>query len=321
MKRFRKLWLRGFLLVVPLAWAGCNKSAVSEAELPDKPAPVSEKVAEPAAVATSEAASEAKSEAAKPEGKPEPKPAVTPEPEAKPAPAPVPAAEPDAAAVAAAAAREAEKAAFAKAVGEAKAKVVVQFPEIGKAGSPLNLEFVALAKAAQAGNDEVTKKADWPLLLAARAAENLERKEKEAKAAEEAAMKAKAKAEGLVTVSELTGNLGEYQGKQVTISGKVTKASIFPPSFVFIEIDERVNFNLPVKELLPELKDLPRLQMKDGKVVALTFRGSMEPPKAPSAKPDGFKPLAEAGMTVKVRGEVEVKGQNTAGLIGPKIVR
>jgi hypothetical protein len=310
MKRFRKLWLRGFLLVVPLAWAGCNKSAVSEAELPDKPAPVSEKVAEPAAVATSEA----KSEAAKPEGKPEPKPAVTPEPEAKPAPAPVPAAEPDAAAVAAAAAREAEKAAFAKAVGEAKAKVVVQFPEIGKAGSPLNLEFVALAKAAQAGNDEVTKKADWPLLLAARAAENLERKEKEAKAAEEAAMKAKAKAEGLVTVSELTGNLGEYQGKQVTISGKVTKASIFPPSFVFIEIDERVNFNLPVK-------DLPRLQMKDGKVVALTFRGSMEPPKAPSAKPDGFKPLAEAGMTVKVRGEVEVKGQNTAGLIGPKIVR
>jgi hypothetical protein len=286
MKRFRKLWLRGFLLILPVVWAGCNKPAVSETELPDKPVPAEVKQEEPKPVAPAAPA------------KPEEKPVVKAEAEAKPAPA----AEPDAAAVAAAAAREAEKAAFAKAVGEAKAKVVVQFPEIAKAGSPLNVEFVALAKAAQAAEDEVTKKADWPLVLAARAAENLDKKEKEAKAAEEAAMKAKAKAEGLVTVAELTGNLGEYQGKQVTISGKVTKASIFPPSFVFIEIDERVNFNLPVKELLPELKELPRLQMKDGKA-------------------DGFKPLAEAGMTVKVRGEVEVKGQNTAGLIGPKIVR
>jgi hypothetical protein len=311
MKRFRKLWVRGFLLILPVVWAGCNKPAVSEAELPDKPVPAEVKREEPKPVAPAEAA------------KPEEKPVVKTEPEVKPTPAPVPVAEPDAAAVAAAAAaaREAEKAAFAKAVGEAKSKVVVQFPEIAKAGSPLNVEFVALAKAAQAAEDEVTKKADWPLVLAARAAENLEKKEREAKAAEEAAMKAKAKAEGLVTVAELTGNLGEYQGKQVTISGKVTKASIFPPSFVFIEIDERVNFNLPVKELLPELKELPRLQMKDGKVVALTFRGSMEPPKVPSTKADGFKPLAEAGMTVKVRGEVEVKGGNTAGLIGPKIVR
>jgi hypothetical protein len=309
MKRFRKLWLRGFLLILSVIWAGCNKPAVNETELPDKPAPAEVKREEPKPVAPAEAA------------KPEEKPVVKTEPEVKPAPAPVPAAEPDAEAVAAAAAREAEKAAFAKAVGEAKAKVVVQFPEIAKAGSPLNVEFVALAKAAQAAEDEVTKKADWPLVLAARASENVQRKEKEAKAAEEAAMKAKAKAEGLVTVAELTANLGEYQGKQVTISGKVTKASIFPPSFVFIEIDERVNFNLPVKELLPELKELPRLQMKDGKVVALTFRGSMEPPKVPSTKADGFKPLAEAGMTVKVRGEVEVKGGNTAGLIGPKIVR
>jgi hypothetical protein len=309
MKRFRKLWLRGFLLILPVVWAGCNKPAVSETELPDKPVPAEVKQEEPKPVAPAAAA------------KPEEKPLVKAEAEAKPATAPVPAAEPDAAAVAAAAAREAEKAAFAKAVGESKAKVVVQFPEIAKAGSPLNVEFVALAKAAQAAEDEVTKKADWPLVLAARAAENLDKKEKEAKAAEAAAMKAKAKAEGLVTVAELTANLGEYQGKQVTISGKVTKASIFPPAFVFIEIDERVNFNLPVKELLPELKELPRLQIKDGKVVALTFRGSMEPPKAPSAKADGFKPLAEAGMTVKVRGEVEVKGQNTAGLIGPKIVR
>lgn len=295
-------------MVLPMIWAGCDKPAVGDAELPDKPMPVAEA---PAPVV----------EAAKPEEKP----VVKAEPEAKPAPAPVPAppAEPDPAAAAAAreAALAAEKAAFAKAVGEAKAKVVAQFPEIAKAGSPLNVEFVALAKAAQASEDEVTKKADWPLVLAARATEKLARKEKEAKAAEEAAMKAKPKADGLVTVAELTGNLGEYQGQQVTISGKVTKASIFPPAFVFIEIDERVNFNLPVKELLPDLKELPRLQMKDGKVVVLTFRGSMEPPKSPSAKADGFKPLAEAGMTVKVRGEVEVKGQNTAGLIGPKIVR
>ena len=319
MKWFRTLWLRGFALVLPSLWVGCDKPAVSDAGIPDKPMP---KVAEGTDSQAERPAVKADADkGASEEVKPAEKPVAKVEVDPKPAPAPAPPV-PDAAAEAAAqAAREAEKAAFAKAVGESKAKVVVQFPEIGKAGSPLNVEFVALAKAAQSGDDDVLKNTDWPLRLAAKAAENLERKEKEAKEAEEAAMKAKAKAEGLVSVAELTGKLGEYQGKQVTISGKVTKASIFPPSFVFIEIDERVNFNLPVKELVPDLKDFPRLQMKDGKVVALTFRGSMEPPKAPSVKPDGFKPLAEAGMTVKVRGEVEVKGQNTAGLIGPKIVR
>lgn len=319
MRHARELWVRVFLLMLTVLWAGCSKPPVNDADLPDKPMP---KVASEASAAESVVKADVGKETPSSDtAKPEEKPMVKAESETKSSPVPALPSEPDPAAVAAAAAREAAKAAFAKAVGEAKAKVVVQFPEIAKAGSPLNVEFVALAKAAQAAEDEVTKKPDWPLVLAARAAENLERKEKEAKVAEEAAMKAKARAEGLVTVAELTGNLGEYQGKQVTISGKVTKASIFPPAFVFIEIDERVNFNLPVKELLPDLKELPRLQMKDGKVVALTFRGSMEPPKAPSAKADGFKPLAEAGMTVKVRGEVEVKGQNTAGLVGPKIVR
>lgn len=206
-------------------------------------------------------------------------------------------------------AQKSKKEAFANAVEEATAKMLSRYPEIGKAGSAMNAEFVMLAKAARAEEDEVMEKMDWPLILAARAAENLERKKNEAKI------------EGIVSVAELIRNLEQHQGKQVTISGKVTKVSIAPPSFIFFQIDERVRFKLPVMELLPESKKLPRLQMKDGKVVALTFRGSLEPPKAASAKPDGFKELAELGMMVKVRGQVEMKEQDTAALIGPQIMR